>query len=68
MEWSAAPTRAADDSPPVLEEATCDGGGVQGLGWFSDSLLQDGDGDTAHAFFRIRPVQQPSQRRVRSRL
>jgi hypothetical protein len=47
---------------PLLQEAP-DGssGGVQGLRWYADSMLQDADGDCAHEFLE----ESASSRRLR---
>lgn len=34
-------------------------GGVQGLRWHDDALVQDSDGDWAHAFLQFPPNPQP---------
>ena len=52
---SAGPAAEQLDRPlsPLLVDAAGGDGGVQGLGWLSESLLCDQDGEEAHGFFEL---------------
>ncbi|PSC71127.1 hypothetical protein C2E20_5568 [Micractinium conductrix] len=47
---------------PLVAEAPSGDGGVQGLDWFSKSMLRDSDGDCAHSFLEEASQQQQQRR------